>query len=193
MRLDDDLKYFESEEFKEILDRFEAMEASGTMGYMDADDLADVADYYSLVCHDEEHASEVIDLALRLHPDAIAPYLFKARQCLIAKKYKEAEAIISSISEQDNREVIFLRAEVLICRGETAGALAFINEIDASEDMTQPMSLLTTTASTRLPRWQPDLKSSPRSGFAHGNSRPTCCWHTTVMPTHCHTSSRCLT
>ena len=135
MRLDDDLKYFESEEFKEILDRFEAMEASGTMGYMDADDLADVADYYSLVCHDEEHASEVIDLALRLHPDAIAPYLFKARQCLIAKKYKEAEAIISSISEQDNREVIFLRAEVLICRGETAGALAFINEIDASEDM----------------------------------------------------------
>ena len=41
----DDRRYFESADFQAILQRWESMLQSGQMGYMDAEDLADLADY----------------------------------------------------------------------------------------------------------------------------------------------------
>ena len=40
----DELEYFESEDFKEILQEYEESVKSGQPFYMDADDLADIAD-----------------------------------------------------------------------------------------------------------------------------------------------------
>ena len=42
----DDTAYFESEGFKIILRKYEDSVKSGHPTYMDADDLADIADYY---------------------------------------------------------------------------------------------------------------------------------------------------
>ena len=64
MRIDDDLKYFEEPEFKDILARYESARESGTNFYMGADELTDVAEYYSMVMHDEDRANEAIELAL---------------------------------------------------------------------------------------------------------------------------------
>ena len=40
-------EYFDSEEFRNILDNYEESAKSGYPLYMDADDLADIADYYT--------------------------------------------------------------------------------------------------------------------------------------------------
>ena len=114
MRLDDDLKYFEEPEFKEILDRYERARAKGQSVYMDAEDLTDVAEYYAMVLQDNEQAEEAIELALHLHPDAVDPQIFKARQHMLDNDPERALMICDAIEDQTHREVIFLRAELLV-------------------------------------------------------------------------------
>ena len=114
MRLDDDLKYFESSEFKDILATYETACEAGSQPYMEADELTDIAEYYSMVCHDDERAEEAITLALQLHPDAVDPQVFKARQFMQAGELGTAEDLCNAIEDQQHREVIFLRAELMV-------------------------------------------------------------------------------
>ena len=114
MRLDDDLKYFEEPGFKKILERYEQARAAGQNVYMDAEDLTDVAEYYALVLQDNEQADEAINLALLLHPDAVDPQIFKARQFMLANEPDKALEICNAIDDQGHREVLFLRAELMV-------------------------------------------------------------------------------
>ena len=114
MRLDDDLKYFESEEFKALLETYESAHEAGSQAYMEADELTDIAEYYSMACHDDDRADEAISLALQLHPDAVDPQVFKARQAMLAGEIGTAEQMCNAIEDQQHREVYFLRAELLI-------------------------------------------------------------------------------
>ena len=66
--------YFEDPEFKDLLAKFEGMVESHTPTYFDAEELTDIAEYYATQ-GEEQKAEEVIDYALRLHPnntDALA-------------------------------------------------------------------------------------------------------------------------
>ncbi len=126
LRIDDDLKYFASPEFRELLDRFLKTEESGHMGYFDADELTDIAEYYSMVEKDEQRSREIVDWAITLHPDAVDPQVLRARQSLIEMDYDRAEELCDQIQDQDHREVIFLRAELSICRQKPDEALAYL-------------------------------------------------------------------
>ena len=68
----DDLEYFNSEDFREILSKYEESAKSGHPVYMDADDLADIADYYQYNGRLEE-AEEAISLAITYNPQAVGP------------------------------------------------------------------------------------------------------------------------
>ena len=70
----DELEYFESEEFQQILRQYEDSVKSGHPTYMDADDLADIADWYQYNGH-QEKADEAVNLALEYNPEALPPYL----------------------------------------------------------------------------------------------------------------------
>ncbi len=129
----DDLEYFNNPEFKETLEHYEAMLNSGHMGYMEAAELVDVADYYATVAHDDERSQEAIDLALRLHPDAAEPQLFMARRLLLAGRADEAVRICDSIADQDDLEVIYLRAEIMVHRGLSKQAYEYIISIAESD------------------------------------------------------------
>ena len=43
-----DEEYFKGEEFQELLESYEMAVQSGELPFMDADDLVDIADYYSM-------------------------------------------------------------------------------------------------------------------------------------------------
>lgn len=128
MRIDDDLKYFEDPAFREILSEYETAREAGTPIYMDADSLTDIAEYYSLVLHDEEHSSEAIALALQLHPDAVDPQIFMARQFMMHGDLDMARKICEVIDEQYHREVIFLRAELLIRQDKIKDAVDLLSD-----------------------------------------------------------------
>ena len=70
----DEAAYFESKEFQEILKQYEEAIKSEQTTYIDADDLADIADYYHYEGRFEE-AEDAINLALHFSPNA--PYSTK--------------------------------------------------------------------------------------------------------------------
>ncbi|MBP5769976.1 MAG: tetratricopeptide repeat protein [Bacteroidaceae bacterium] len=129
MRLDDDLKYFEEPEFKDILARYEAAREAGNSLYMDADDLTDVAEYYAMVCHDDERANEAIELALQLHPDAVDPQVFVARQLMQKGDNDGARKACDAIEDQQHREVSFLRGELLVREQKAEDAFNYLYQL----------------------------------------------------------------
>lgn len=128
MRIDDDLRYFESEHFKEILAKYETAKEEGTPFYMDADDLTDVAEYYSMVLNDDELADEAIDVALQMHPNAVDPMVFQARQFLLSGDTEAARRVCENIPDQHHREVYFIRAELMVRDGKNEQARAYLIE-----------------------------------------------------------------
>ena len=78
----DDHAYFDSEEFRTILNQYEESVESEHPIYIDADDLADIADYYQYNGFPEK-AKVAVDLALEYNPEAVGPLLFKAREALV--------------------------------------------------------------------------------------------------------------
>ncbi len=138
MRLDDDLKYFEQPDFKKILAEYEAAREVGIPLYMDAEDLTDIAEYYALVAEDETSSQEVLEFALQLHPDAVDPQIFRARQFMLKGDADKAWELCEAIEDQSHREVCFLRAELLIRanKAKEAFSLLFflIDTIDEDRD-----------------------------------------------------------
>ena len=123
----DDLAYFESEEFRTILKQYEESAESGHSTYMDADDLADIADYYQYNGFLEK-AGEVINLALEYNPEAVGPLLYKAREAIMANDFQTAENYADKIEAVDGMEALFLRGEIMVCQGKTEEADAYFIE-----------------------------------------------------------------
>ena len=61
----DNESYFKTDQFMQILNQYEEAVQQGNPIYMDADDLADIADYYQYNDRYEE-AERTIDLALNI-------------------------------------------------------------------------------------------------------------------------------
>ena len=90
MKIDEE--YFNSEEFQEILENYEASINVGSNPFMDADDLVDLADYYSWQ-GDDDKAEQAIDYALELYPGSTLPNVFKARKALAEEDYAEVNSM----------------------------------------------------------------------------------------------------
>ena len=117
----DDTAYFDSEDFKKILQKYEDSVKSRHPAYMDADDLADIADYYHYEGRLDE-ASDAIELALQFNPDAIGPLLYKAREALSLGDFEVARDYAERMRIVDNTEYLYLLGEILICEGKTEEA-----------------------------------------------------------------------
>ena len=109
----DDDKYFQEKTFLNLLQRYEdSIQEFGTT-YMDAEDLTDIAEYY-MMKGEKENANKAISLALDLHPDSVDPLIFLSREAMFDDDLEEAYRICNSIPDQEDREVKFLRAELLL-------------------------------------------------------------------------------
>ena len=117
----DDTAYFDSESFKKLLEQYENSVKSGHPVYMDADDLADIADYYHYEGRLEE-AADAIELALQFNPDAIGPLLYKAREALSLNNFALARDYAERIRVIDSTEYLYLLGEILICEGKSEEA-----------------------------------------------------------------------
>lgn len=119
--------YFDSEEFRNILDNYEESVKSGHPIYMDADDLADIADYYHFTGNDEE-ANEVIEYALSLYPNATLPNVFKARQALTLGEIEMAREYVEQIENKDDPEYYYIQAEMLVAQDKVEEADAYLRD-----------------------------------------------------------------
>lgn len=111
-----DNEYFDDEEFREILNEYEEAVKSGQTVFMDADDLADIADYYQLNNRFEE-AKQAMERAMELEPDSVVALDYKVREALTFKDYEAAEEYLDLMGDDQLPEYIYCRAEIWIAQG----------------------------------------------------------------------------
>ena len=96
--------YFQSEEFLDILGRYEQAASSGHTPYMDSDELVDVADYYMSQGKHQE-ATEATRLALELHPDAQDPVTMMADILFETQQWKDSILWLNRVLDNDPFDV----------------------------------------------------------------------------------------
>lgn len=117
----DSSSYFESDEFKEILSKYEEAKENNLTVYFDSDQLTSISDYYSSILSSRQ-AREVIEYALRIHPDNTDVLVTKAHLLIEDNKESQARELAESIQDASDYEVKLLKAELYILEGEIAGA-----------------------------------------------------------------------
>ena len=105
--------FFENPEFKDILNKYESMVNNHTPIYFDAEDLTDIAEYYVHIGK-EAKAEDVINYALQLYPNNIDALIFKIRSLATKGNREEAYRLMELIEDSSDREVKFLKADLLI-------------------------------------------------------------------------------
>lgn len=120
-------EYFDSEEFRNLLDGYEESVKSGHPVFMDADDLADIADYYHFMGANQD-ADETIDYALSLYPNATLPNVFRAREALTAGDIDKAKECVEQIENKDDPEYQYMQAELLIAQDKVEEADQFLRQ-----------------------------------------------------------------
>ena len=90
---------------------YERMVAGGEPVDLDAETLTDIAEHYAMRLQDEE-ADRCIRYALSFYPDSTDPQIFLARKQMFYGHQKEAWRICNAIADQEDQEVMFLRAEL---------------------------------------------------------------------------------
>lgn len=123
----EDQAYFESKGFRKILEQYEESVQEGHSIYMDADDLADIADYYQYNGRPED-ANRAIDLALEYNPEAVGPLLYKAREALSLHDFDTAREYAEQILAVDQQEALYLQGEILINEDKVEEADDFFRE-----------------------------------------------------------------
>jgi tetratricopeptide (TPR) repeat protein len=125
--------YFEDPEFKESLAKYEGMVENHTPTYFDADELTDIAEYYTSKGRHKD-ADKVIDFALQLHPNDTDALIFRARSLALKGKLKEAYMVADLIEDSTDREVKFLKSDLLMEEGRMEEANENFKQLALAED-----------------------------------------------------------
>lgn len=155
--------YFEDPEFKEILAKYEGMAQSHTPTYFDAEELTDIAEYYASI-NEEDKADQAIQLALQLHPSNTDALIFKSRSLAIKGKIDEAYRIADLIEDSSDREVKFLKADLLIEERRFDEAELVLQELAESEGysfevlMDITMTFMDTNQKAYAKKWLEKIK-----------------------------------
>ena len=120
-------EYFDSEEFREILEEYERAVNTGQPVFMDADELAEIADFYQMQGQMEE-AEAAIRLALSLSPGAIAPLTYRIHEALYEGDVETAKDYLNQILDKDEPDYIYDTAEIMLAEGRIDEADAYLRE-----------------------------------------------------------------
>ncbi|MBR1484646.1 MAG: tetratricopeptide repeat protein [Prevotella sp.] len=120
-------EYFDSDEFRELLSDYEQAVNTGQPVFMDADELAEIADYYQMEGRQDE-ADRAINLALSLSPGAVAPLTYKIHEALFNGDTVLARSYLDQIIERDDPEFVYNQAEILLAERRDAEADEYLRQ-----------------------------------------------------------------
>jgi len=132
--------YYRSDKFKRILHEYEEYVKSGIVSFLNSEELTDVAEYYHLK-GDVEKAYQAANYALDIFPGSTSPLAFLSRLALLVENdLQKAEDLADEIVEKTDFEFVYLKAEILIVKGNFKEAnlclkerLAFIDEYEKED------------------------------------------------------------
>ena len=131
--MQEDEAYFNSEDFQELLNSYEASMEAGDQPFMDADDLVDIADYYNQN-GEKDKALNVIEYALQLYPNSTLPNVFMAREALMHNDFKKSREYANQIAEHDDPDYQYLQAEIMIAEGRIKEADRYLRDYEMTVD-----------------------------------------------------------
>lgn len=121
-------------ELHELAEQYEAAKAEDKPIYLDAEDLADLADWYAMHGKSKE-ATEVIEYGLSLHPDSTPLLVEQAYLLMDFEDISKAKKIIKRISEDCSPEVKVLKANFSLSEGNIDEAERILNTIEDKDDL----------------------------------------------------------
>lgn len=114
-------------EINNLARRFEHSRETGDNIFMDAEDMADLADWY-FSNHQEDMAWDVMSLGLSIHGNNTVLLVEKANLLLDMDRLPEAEEVAELISDPEDSEVIVLQAKIMIRQGLLDDAKEMLEE-----------------------------------------------------------------
>lgn len=116
--------YFHTEEFKELLERYEASEEQGSTCFFDAGEFCDLADYY-LYSDRIDDAHEVLRKGLKMHPDDEGLKMVLGGSYIATRQFEKSREIIDTLDPEESN-VLYVRAQL---------AYALDDDIDTAEEL----------------------------------------------------------
>lgn len=116
--------YFDSEEFRQLLDEYEQARNAGEPVFLDADELTDIADYYQMTGQVDD-ADDAIGFALSLSPGATAAIAYKVREALYEGQPDEARRWLEQMTDKSEPDYAYCYAEILLQEGREDEADAY--------------------------------------------------------------------
>ena len=102
--------YFQSEEFKKVLRIYEQRQDKGKSVYLDAEDFADIADYY-LSIDKIDLATETLNMGKSIHPENESLLVVQSAAYMLQRMYNEAENILKKL-DINNSDVKYQVAQI---------------------------------------------------------------------------------
>lgn len=122
-------KYYESEEFRTILQRYEEAVAQGRSPYLEPDELADIAEYYEMLGN-AVAAADVLDYGLSIFPGSAVLLALRARLALVRDgDVDKARRYVSLIEDTTTLDYYYIRAEIMLTEGNADEADSYLSEI----------------------------------------------------------------
>ena len=126
--MDNKETYFNSNEFRELLQRYEHSLQIGRQEYFESEELTDIAEFYYKDNRMDE-AISVLDYAIHLHPGAAMPLVFRGRMALIDGNDVElARHYVDMIVDRLDLDCLYLQAEIMIAEKDVEGADRFLRD-----------------------------------------------------------------
>lgn len=111
--MSNDKGYFETPEFRNLLNKYEIMKQNNSYSYFETDQLADILSYY-LYNEKAQEVEEVYALAKRLHPGSPEITKMEIRMLLSYGRPEAALNLLDRLNYIDDDETLLLKAEVHI-------------------------------------------------------------------------------
>lgn len=121
-------EYFLSDEFQEMLKKYEDGCKSGRPPYLDADDIADIVEYY-WDSRDYDNTEKALKYCIHLHPDEQRTLALQVRMALFGHHdIEEAKRLLKRLSPYDtDNETAFTKAEVALADNSPQIATEVLN------------------------------------------------------------------
>ena len=114
--------YFESKEFKNILQQFEKSQTSGNPMFMDSDDFSDIAEYY-FNHGDFKNAKKAVHVGLDIFPHSTNLWIIKAKlTALVEKDITKAYTYLERVEDKSDFEYIYLLGKLKLREEQTEEA-----------------------------------------------------------------------
>lgn len=120
--------HFYSEEFKQLLHKYEELQNNNISEFLDSEELTDIAEYYCTIGK-EDKALEAVNYANHLYPTATEPLVFKARMALlIHNDVSLSNEIAETIVDKSDSDYMYLKAEIMIVNHQVSLADQYLQE-----------------------------------------------------------------